>query len=297
MPADRFIHPRLGHSHKVNLLTDLEFRVWVQYVLSADDFGVMRRSAITVQADNDHLANRPIKIVQRCLDTIVSRGLLLPFEHQGRHYVCQFDWQTFQKVEYPRPTFEPKPPADVLEQCEAKTRALFDKHPGGAAQKIPKNSGTSSQKIPETLEDSSQKNPDYARAGAGETAKANGSGSFLSVPERESERKPDARSKRPIFDGQKLAVFEWMFDDCVRTLGTFADDFDLHAWFYDLDAMALKANLVIPKRDGGEWLQSQLIAEAQRRGLPLTVATAAPANKRIAGLVAGGQAFLNRRQG
>lgn len=107
---------------------------------------------------------------------------------------------------------------------------------------------------------------------------------------------PTARSKKPVFVGQKLTIFEWMLDDCLKTLGTLGSEFDLHEWFFALDAKAVNANLVIPKRDGGAWLQSQLVAEAQRRGLPLQMATAEPQNKRIAGLVAGGNAFLNRGQ-
>ena len=78
---------------------------------------------------------------------------------------------------------------------------------------------------------------------------------------------PTARSKRPIFTGQRLTVFEWMLDDCLRTLGPFADDFDLHDWFFKLDAAATAAKEVIPRRDGGQWLQQQLLREARRRGL------------------------------
>lgn len=84
----------------------------------------------------------------------------------------------------------------------------------------------------------------------------------------------DARSKRPIFKGQRLVVFEWMLDDLRRLLGAHFDDFDLHEWFYQLDAQVTEAAIVIPQRDGGKWLQEQTTAEAVRRGLPVASAGA-----------------------
>lgn len=119
---------------------------------------------------------------------------------------------------------------------------------------------------------------------------------LVSSSEKGSGEKPiDARSGRPIFKGQRLVVFEWMLDDCLQILGEHADTFDLHDWFFVLDVLATKQGLVIPKRDGGAWLQAQLVAEAQKRGIPLRMATAAPVvNKRVSGLLAGGEAFLNR---
>lgn len=101
-----------------------------------------------------------------------------------------------------------------------------------------------------------------------------GTGSGSVNLERGSGGKPDARSKRPIFAGQRLTVFEWMLDDCVRTLTQeVAEQFDLHEWFFALDAQAVRDGLVIPKRDSGSWLQQQLVSEAQRRGLNLKLAT------------------------
>lgn len=103
-----------------------------------------------------------------------------------------------------------------------------------------------------------------------------GTGSDLLVrQERESERKPlDAPSGVIVFRGQKLTIFGWMLNVCVQTLGNHADAFDLHAWFFQLDAEALAANTVVPRRDNGDWLIGQLVAEAHRRGVPLTMAAA-----------------------
>jgi len=177
VPQDRFLHPRLGHSDKVSLLTDLEFRVWVQYILSADDFGVMRKSAVTVQADNDHLANRPQKVVQRCLDALVKARLLRTFEHQQRVYVYQPDWQDFQRIGYPRGTSQPLPAPEQLVDCSPKTRELFKRHPLNLHETLPKDL----PKIPETFSESSP--PSRAR----ETAKANGI--RLTAPEKDAAAK------------------------------------------------------------------------------------------------------------
>jgi hypothetical protein len=138
MPDDRFLHRKAGHSERVNLLTDLEYRVWTQYILSADDFGVMRCSAVTIQADNDHLSYRPAKSIDRALEALIKSDLVREFTHQKRRYVYQHDWQKFQKVAYPRTTDNPKPPADALAQCDDATQRLMSVHPGGK-EKVPRH--------------------------------------------------------------------------------------------------------------------------------------------------------------
>lgn len=83
---------------------------------------------------------------------------------------------------------------------------------------------------------------------------------------------PMSRSKRPIFSGQRITVFEWMLDDLRKMLGNQTEGFDLHEWFFTLDARAMEAAIVIPQRDGGAWLLEQTLKEAHRRGLPIAVA-------------------------
>lgn len=136
MPADRLLHPKSSQSHKVSLLTDLEFRVWVQYLLSADDFGVMHATASRLQADNRHLQNRPVKVLLRCLEALVKSGLVRRFEHQGQSFIFSHNWQTWQKVEYPRATNEPLPPAEDLQNCDEPTQGLFEIHPGGKGKRF-----------------------------------------------------------------------------------------------------------------------------------------------------------------
>ncbi len=79
----------------------------------------------------------------------------------------------------------------------------------------------------------------------------------------------NGRSKRPIFSGQRFVVFDWMLEDMARTLGAHADGFDLHSWFFDLDAAAVDSGAVLAKAEVWPWLQAQLVDEAKRRGLPM----------------------------
>lgn len=93
---------------------------------------------------------------------------------------------------------------------------------------------------------------------------------------RVSPAPPSARSKRPIFTGQRVKVFEWQLDDLNNLLGPHTDAFDLHEFFFVLDAKCLQDGLIPPVRDGGVWLQAEVLAEAQRRGLPLRVVGGPP---------------------
>lgn len=99
----------------------------------------MRFSALVLQADNAALEARPTKRVQQALARLVEVGLCLTFDHQGSQFLCDPTWQTFQKVEYPRNTILPKPVGEALAQCDAPTRRLFEKHPGGNRRSNPKN--------------------------------------------------------------------------------------------------------------------------------------------------------------
>lgn len=180
MPQDRLFHPRLGHSEKITMLTDFEFRVWNSYILTADDFGVMRASAVTLQSTNDALDAKPARIVMRALERLLVVALVQGFEHQGRSYVFQRDWQHYQKIEWPRNTIEPAPAQDILDtltsEKERTTRDLFGRHPGGTSRKKAKD-------VPNDLERDSQIISDSRAPARGErltlTANAQANGQRL----------------------------------------------------------------------------------------------------------------------
>lgn len=96
------------------------------------------------------------------------------------------------------------------------------------------------------------------------------------LPERAPEEGPaagaeraEARSKRPIFRGNRLTVFEWMLDDIRQMLGPNFEDFSVDEFFDSLDQKLRRDPVVIPKKDGGKWLYARVQEEAERRGLRL----------------------------
>jgi len=126
MPDDRLISPRLGQSRKVSSLSDFEARVWQHgYLLCADDFGVMPRSAAMVRGFNRALARHSDADVFAALDKITEVGLTLTFEHQDETYLCDPVWQNFQHIRFPRRTLNPVPTEAIFGQLSIPTQQLF----------------------------------------------------------------------------------------------------------------------------------------------------------------------------
>ena len=125
VPDDRFLHPRCRMSVKVSALSHLEYRVWTDYILVADNFGVLPYAAVMIRAGNPALAAEPEDLIVTALDHVVASGLLIPFEHQAQRYLCDPLWQDFQKIRYPRATWYPVPTPEVFQQLSRETRVLF----------------------------------------------------------------------------------------------------------------------------------------------------------------------------
>ncbi|HLX21657.1 MAG TPA: hypothetical protein VKR23_16040 [Gaiellaceae bacterium] len=105
--------------------------------------------------------------------------------------------------------------------------------------------------------------PDVPGTGTGQDPGSDsekGSGEKLLPP-------PSARSRHPVFKGRRLVVFEFMLEDLMKMLGNYTDGFGLDEWFVELDELVGRTDVVIPPRDGGQWLLAQTLNEARRRGL------------------------------
>lgn len=126
MADARFLHKKGMQGERVINLDHLQFRVWVQYVLSADDFGVMRASASVLLADNPKLEKEPLKKVLAAMSGVVASGLIQTFTHQGACFWWQTDWQDYQQVRYPRETPMPMPPICHLVKATDKTLKHFE---------------------------------------------------------------------------------------------------------------------------------------------------------------------------
>lgn len=128
MPSYRLLHSNCRTGQKTKGLTDLEYLVWLAYLLSADDFGVVERSHAKLQGDDPRLRSKPAKQVEAAIKTLIGVGLVLVFEDAKEQYLCQPDWQKWQRIKYPSDTTLPPVPASLLARFEEKTVALFVEH-------------------------------------------------------------------------------------------------------------------------------------------------------------------------
>lgn len=128
MPTYRLIEKSAGTGERITQLNHLGFRVWMQYQLSADDFGVCPAEAVKLQGENLALQREPVKRVQEQIDQLVTIGLCGTFTDGSRRYLFQFDWQDYQKIKHPSKTPLPPIPNEMLEKCSPATQALFRDH-------------------------------------------------------------------------------------------------------------------------------------------------------------------------
>lgn len=165
------LHPRAGHSDKVSGVSDFEYRVWTQYMLSADDFGLMPCEAICLQADNRALAKKAVKVVQKALERLIAVELLKPYQDaQGRRYVCDPVWQKYQHIEYPKQSINPPPSADVLATLHHLTQELFRQCFGKKSARFRLKDVESSPNVSREVDDGLT----LRAGGRAETANANG---------------------------------------------------------------------------------------------------------------------------
>jgi hypothetical protein len=142
MPDHRLTPKREGFSDKITALDDLAYRIWQQYKLSADDYGVMPDLAASIMGGNRRLAKVQPRVIESKLQGFVECGLLHRFVHQGQGYLYSRVWQKHQKIRYPSETFHPAPPPEELAQCEKKTRELFAQRSANSSETESEDSKT-----------------------------------------------------------------------------------------------------------------------------------------------------------
>lgn len=128
MPTHRCIEKSAGTGERVSALSHFGFRVWLQYQLSADDYGVCPAEAMKLQGENLALQQEPTRKVQAQIERLIDLQLCGVFQDGSRRYLYQSDWQDYQRIKHPSRSSLPPIPAELLEKCSEKTRELFLQH-------------------------------------------------------------------------------------------------------------------------------------------------------------------------
>lgn len=128
MPTHRLIEKSAGTGERATALDHFGFRVWMQYQLSADDFGVCPAEAFKLQGENLALQRESSADVQAQIEILITSGLCGVFLDGTRRYLYQQDWQDYQRIKHPSKTALPPIPESLLVQCSSNTQQLFREH-------------------------------------------------------------------------------------------------------------------------------------------------------------------------
>jgi hypothetical protein len=132
----RLIFRNAATGERTSGLSHLGFRVWIQYQLSADDFGVCPALAAKLQGDNTALLDESTRRIQAEIETLLRVDLCRVFTDGKRRYLYQPDWQDWQRIRYPVATSLPAIPSEYLRECSRNTQELFREHHGRASGKF-----------------------------------------------------------------------------------------------------------------------------------------------------------------
>lgn len=129
MPSYRLLHPNCRTGNRIKKLTDLEYLVWLAYLLSADDFGVCPASATKLMGDDPRLEHKPRRHIERAIEVLLTVALVRAFEDEGTRYLYQTDWREWQSFQYPstKTSYPPIPAIDLV-ACSMDTIELFLEH-------------------------------------------------------------------------------------------------------------------------------------------------------------------------
>ena len=108
---------------------------------------------------------------------------------------------------------------------------------------------------------------------------ADGSSVFSLQTSVKTQTPTESSSTRPRTFG-RIDLHRWQTEALIASLGPLAADFDLDAWILGLSALADERRLVLDRKTLWPWVQSELRAECERRGLAVAGSTSGPVGSR-----------------
>jgi hypothetical protein len=115
----RTIKPEILEDEVVASLPHLEWRLFVSLWLLADDYGNLRGRAAMVKGAALWACAETDSEVRSAIDSLVSKGLLAPYEVRNQQYLHICGWSAHQKVDKPGKPMVPGPLEDSRDSRES----------------------------------------------------------------------------------------------------------------------------------------------------------------------------------